>query len=265
VTPPPDLAAAVHAAQARTRTMTFDVRWQPSVTSTMDMAADAVQSGGAEGLVFIADEQTAGRGRRGRSWSSPAGAGLYLSIVLRPAADSVVTNRVRSLITLAAGVAVREAIARASGLYCDLKWPNDVVIERRKVAGILAEGFFIGSADQAVVLGVGINVLPAPYPPDVMGRAIALENELGKTVDRAVLFEESLIALATWYGRLRRGDADGILRAWRDAAPSATGARVEWADGERRGVTAGVDDEGALLIATADGLERIVSGELRWL
>lgn len=231
----------------------------------MDLAADAVQARAPEGLVICADEQTAGRGRRGRQWSSPPGAGLYLSIVLRPAHDPAGDNRVVSLITLAAGLAVRDAIARACGLTCDLKWPNDVTIGRRKVAGILAEGFDIDSPDQAVVVGIGINMLRAVYPRDVEARAVALEEQLGRAVDRALLLEETLVALAAWYDRLRRGSASDILQDWRRAAPAAVGASVEWAETGRRGVTAGIDGTGALLIETDTGIERVVAGELRWL
>ncbi len=127
-------------------TFTLDIRRYASVGSTMDLAAEAVQAGAAEGLVIVADEQTAGRGRRGRSWSSPAGAGLYLSFVLRPTLDADAGVRLLALVTLAAGVAVRESIINASGLVPELKWPNDLVVDRRKLAGILAEGFAIGTA-----------------------------------------------------------------------------------------------------------------------
>jgi BirA family biotin operon repressor/biotin-[acetyl-CoA-carboxylase] ligase len=245
--------------------MRLDLRWYPSVPSTMDVAAEAVQAGAAEGMVFCADEQTAGRGRRGRVWSSPPGAGLYFSVVLRPAHDPLGDNRVLALVTLTAGVAVREAIAHATGLVAELKWPNDVVLGRRKLAGILAEGVSVGTPEQAVVLGVGINVMRWSHPPEVEARALSLEGELGRPIDRAVLLEELLVSLSGWYDRLRRGDADDILRAWRDAAPSARGARVEWAAGTRRGTTAGVDETGALLVDTGVGIERVIAGELQWL
>jgi BirA family transcriptional regulator, biotin operon repressor / biotin---[acetyl-CoA-carboxylase] ligase len=260
---PPEFAAAYNGALARAAAMRLDLRWYPSVSSTMDLAAEAVQAGAAEGVVFCADEQTAGRGRRGRAWSSPPGAGLYFSIVLRPAHDPSGDSRVLALVTLAAGVAVREAIGHATGLVAELKWPNDVVLGRRKLAGILAEGLSIGTPEQAVVLGVGLNVMRSSYPPDVEQRAISIEEELGRPADRGALLEEMLVSIGAWYDGLRRGDADDILRAWRDAAPSARGARVEW--NGRSGITAGVDDTGALLIETAAGLERVIAGELRWL
>lgn len=231
----------------------------------MDAAHDAALAGAAEGLVIAAEEQTRGRGRLGRVWSSPAGAGLYLSFVLRPPAAPA-GGPLLALLMLAAGVAVHGGILRASGLRAQLKWPNDVMMGRRKLAGILAEGIGIGTADQIVILGLGINVFTASHPGEIAARATSLEAELGRA-DRAQLLEEVLVAIADAYGQLRRGNAGDILRQWRAAAPSARGSSVEWeaADGLRRGTTRDVDESGALLVMTATGVERIVGGEVRWL
>src|SRR6185295_19469839 len=131
----------------------------PTIGSTNDAAADLVASGarpGIEGLVVVADEQTAGRGRRGHTWFSPPGSGLYVSTVLMPARARVDAARATALLTLAAGVAIAEGIDAATGLAVDLKWPNDLFVGRRKLAGILAEG----SGHDAIVLGYGINVAP---------------------------------------------------------------------------------------------------------
>src|SRR5688572_17482896 len=132
----------------------------------MDVAASMAAEGAAHGVVIAAREQTAGRGRRGATWVSPPGAGLYFSFIARPG-----EQRTLPLITLAAGVGVRDGIVRSTGLEPVLKWPNDVLIGRRKLAGILAEGHALGSPAQAVVIGVGVNVRPASYPPDVAARA----------------------------------------------------------------------------------------------
>jgi BirA family transcriptional regulator, biotin operon repressor / biotin---[acetyl-CoA-carboxylase] ligase len=244
--------------------MKFALQSHASVPSTMDLAMEAVLSGAPEGVVILADEQTAGRGRRGRVWSSPPRAGLYFSLVLRPP-HRVGEASALSLITLCAGVGVREGVMRTSGLATVLKWPNDVMCGPRKLAGILAEGHAIGTADQAIVLGIGVNLRRTAYPPEISARVTSVENELGRAIDRAALLNGILASVSTWYARLRNGDADGILRAWREAAPSALGSRVSWADGERQGVTAGVDESGALLVTTAAGVERIVAGELSWL
>ena len=233
----------------------FDLRWHESVPSTMDVASALAHDGARHGVVVGADTQTAGRGRRGSTWVSPPFAGLYFSFIARPRAADL------SLLTLAAGVAVREGIAHATGLAADLKWPNDLIIGRRKLAGILAEGLSIGSASQAVIIGVGVNVQPAAYPPDVESRATSIEGEIARPIDRDALLAAILDALWDRLATLEQRPGD-ILQAWRAASPNAIGTRVEW-DG-RHGVTAGIDDSGALLVNTGAGVERIIAGELRW-
>lgn len=234
----------------------FDVRWHASLPSTMDAAAALAHDGAAHGVVVAADEQTEGRGRRGTAWASPPGAGLYFSFIAKPGSMASL-----SLLTLAAGVAVRDGILSATGLAADLKWPNDLLVGRRKLAGILAEGHAIGTPGQSVIIGVGVNVQPAAYPPDVRARATSIEDELGRAVDRELLFSEILISLSNCLARLDQSPSD-ILQAWRAASPHATGTRVEW-DG-RHGVTAGIADDGALLVNTPLGVERIIAGDLHW-
>lgn len=234
----------------------FDVRWHASLPSTMDAAAALALDGAGHGVVVAADEQTAGRGRRGTTWVSPPGAGLYFSFIAKPSNTASL-----SLLTLAAGVAVRDGIVNASGLAADLKWPNDLLAGRRKLAGILAEGHAIGTPNQTVIIGVGVNLQPAAYPPEVRARATSIEDELGKPVDRDRLLSAILISLSDRLARLEQSPGD-ILQAWRAASPNAIGTRVEW-DG-RNGVTAGIDDDGALLVKTPGGVERIIAGELRW-
>lgn len=261
---PEDVLAAIDAARARSP-IALDVRYFDATTSTMDLASEAVAAGAPEGYAVVAGEQTAGRGRRGRIWESPPGAGLYCSMVFRPGADAA-GRRVQSLMTLAAGVAVRRAIGMATALWPDLKWPNDVLVGRRKLAGILAEGHNLGGDRAAVVIGVGVNVLHAVLDPTVADRSTSLEAELGRGPSRAVILEHLLVALAAVYGQLRRGESDAILREWRTAAPSAVGAAVEWDHGRQvcHGTTAGIDGDGALLIRTTTAIERFVGGELRW-
>ena len=235
----------------------FDVRRHASLPSTMDAAAALAHEGAAHGVVVAADEQTNGRGRRGTTWASPPGAGLYFSFIARPSPASSL-----SLLTLAAGVAVRDGILTATGLAADLKWPNDVLVGRRKLAGILAEGLAIGTPEQAVIIGVGVNVQPAAYPLDVAARATSIEDELGRPVERNALLTAILISLGDRLAQLEQSAGD-ILQAWRAASPNAIGTRIEWEG--RSGVTAGIDDEGALLVRTPAGVERIIAGELRWM
>lgn len=252
---PEDLAVHLRATRFGGPAAPFDVRWLPSTASTMDVASKLAHEGAPHGVVIGADEQTAGRGRRGTTWVSPPLAGLYFSLIARPSAASL------PLVTLAAGVAVRDGITQATGLAPDLKWPNDLVVGKRKLAGILAEGVSIGSANQAVIIGVGVNARPAAYPPDVAERATSIEGELGRPFDRGAVLAAVLSALSDRLAALDRKPGD-ILQAWRAASPNAHGTRVEW-DG-RHGTTAGIDDSGALLVRTAAGVERIIAGELRW-
>lgn len=255
---PADLSAALAALRDRRPDLRLDIRWHASLPSTMDEASALAAAGAAHGVVVGADQQTAGRGRRGRVWESPVGAGLYFTFLARP---SVQATAALPLLTLAAGVAVHDGIRAALGLPTHLKWPNDVIIGRRKLAGILAEGLAIGTASQAVVIGVGLNVQPSSYAPEVAARATSLEGELGRSVDRGHVLAEVLAALSDRLTVLEQSPGD-ILQAWRAASPSATGTRVEW-DG-RTGTTAGIDDSGALLIRTSSGVERVIAGELSW-
>lgn len=211
---------------------------------------------------MVADEQTSGRGRRGRTWFSPPGSGLYVSVILMPRSARVEPERATAVLTIAAGVALVEGIEAATGLRANLKWPNDVYVARRKLAGILAEADI-----PAVTLGYGINVGPMAYPPELADRATSLETELGRAVDRATVFAETLAALAARYDDLRDGAIDAILDAWRARAPGHRGAAVSWTGpaGELSGTTAGIDGHGALLVRVGDRIERIVAGELKWL
>jgi BirA family transcriptional regulator, biotin operon repressor / biotin---[acetyl-CoA-carboxylase] ligase len=236
---------------------------EDTVSSTNDLAASRAAAGAVEGLVVVASAQSAGRGRQGRTWSSPPGAGLYASIVLRPPTEAV------GLLTLAGGVAIAEGIRACTGLAVDLKWPNDVLAPggRRKLAGILVEGTASGGRLEHVVFGYGINVRPAAYPPDVRHRAASLEEELGRAVDPALLLAFTLEALDRRYDELLDGQAAAMLARWQELAPGASGAPIEWREQDtvRRGVTAGIAADGALLARTPAGLDRIVAGDVTWL
>jgi BirA family biotin operon repressor/biotin-[acetyl-CoA-carboxylase] ligase len=253
---PEDLARGLAVAGGRLGPFARRTLWYQEVGSTNDVAGALAEQGAEEGLVVIADRQTAGRGRLGRVWVSPPGVGLYLSIVLRP------STTLASLLTIAAGVAVAEGIESATGLRAQLKWPNDAHVGGRKLAGILAEG-----APRHVVLGIGINVLPAAYPPDVATRATSIEAELGRAVDRGLLVGECLSALAQRYRDLHHDGGQAIVDAWRSRAASSLGRAVEWDEGgvKRTGLVDGISDDGALLVRAGEAVVRIRSGEVRWL
>jgi len=267
---PEALAEALARARPRLGRLASNLLYFPSTESTNDIALDCSAKASAdgasaerpEGLVVVADAQTAGRGRRGHTWFSPPGSGLYVSVVVAPATARVDPLRATMLLTLAAGVALAEGIDAATGLSVSLKWPNDLLVSRRKLGGILAE-----AADRIVVIGYGINVAPAAFPPQLRDRATSVESELGRHVDRHHVLVETLAALSRRYEDLLDGRFDAILDAWRRRAPGASGARVTWTTmgATRSGVTAGIDDRGALLVQVGDRVERIVSGEVVWL
>jgi BirA family biotin operon repressor/biotin-[acetyl-CoA-carboxylase] ligase len=265
---PPDFASALDAVRDRLGSIARRVVFLPTAGSTNDVAAKLADAPDAEGIVVLADAQSSGRGRRGRTWFSPPGAGLYVSVVLTPGRARRAPERATTLLTLGAGVALAEAVERASGLRPAIKWPNDLVVGRRKLAGILAEGIAppTGTTLQAVVLGYGINIRAAVYPPELADRATALESELGRPIDRALVCAETLAAIAVRYGDLLEGRFDAILDAWRGRALDSSGARVSWetAHGLQSGTTAGIDDMGALLVRVGDRVERLVAGEVTW-
>jgi BirA family transcriptional regulator, biotin operon repressor / biotin---[acetyl-CoA-carboxylase] ligase len=237
------------------------------VGSTNDLAMRAAERGDPEGTVFVAGAQTAGRGRLGRSWFSPPGAGLYVSTIVRRAA-------LVPWITLAGGVAVAEGIRAATALPVEIKWPNDVVAvsggglrARRKLAGVLAEAVSDGHHVQHVVLGYGINLLRSAFPPELIDRATSIESELGRPVDAGLVLAQTLVALNRATTDIDAAGPAAVLTRWLALAPSAIGARIEWTGpdgGTWSGVTAGLASDGALLARTGAGTERILSGEIRW-
>lgn len=259
---PGDFAEAVDRARGRFGRLGSRIIFLASTPSTNDVAASLAVAPDSEGVVVIADAQTAGRGRRGHVWLSPSGSGLYVSVIVTPARALADRERATMLVTLAAGVALAEAIESATALRVDLKWPNDLYSSRKKLGGILAEG-----VGDAVVVGYGINVGTTAFSPELANRATSIETELGRQVDRAHVFSHTLAALGRRYDDLLRGRFDAILDEWRRRSPGGQGARVSWATASatRVGVTAGIDDRGALLVDVDGRIERIVAGELTWL
>lgn len=263
---PQELVAILSETAPRRGRLGDAVVYFSQISSTNDHASVLAERGAPEGTVVIAAAQTEGRGRLGRQWYSPPGAGLYFSTVLR-------TASVAPYLTLAAGVAVASGIRAATALPVEIKWPNDVVTagshgpgRRRKLAGVLAEGSSSPEGLQYVVLGIGINLGPAAYPRELADRASSIEAELGRPVDGWRIFGEVLAALAAELPALERRDPSGCLERWRALAPSATGASVEYdrAGGRVHGVAAGIADDGALLVRVGDTMDRVLAGEVIW-
>lgn len=257
---PPDLTAALGERAA-------PFHFYERVDSTNDIALALAGDGAVTGTAVLADLQEAGRGRRGRSWWSPPGAGMYLSVVVR-------TDRLGAsvaVLTLAAGVALARAVRTEAGLPVELKWPNDLVIGRpwRKLAGILCEATNLGAGRGAVVVGMGLNLQRSAYPPDIADRATSVAEECDRIVGRGAIVAATLEALDAVVADLEAGRTGVILDEWRVLARTALDrAPVRWRDqaGEHRGTTVGLEADGALLVRQTGAADpvRIVSGEVSW-
>lgn len=269
----------------------------PTTGSTNDDVARAALEGAPEGYTVVAAEQTAGRGRRGASWHSPAAHGLYLSTLLRPDRWPVLredrASPASSLVTLMAGVAVAQAVRQACGVPVELKWPNDVMVRGRqcrasaghgaitqapgppwrKLAGILAEGASDAGVLRSVVLGMGINVLRSDAPADVAARMITLEDLAPAHGASPLAMVADVVAalLAQVHegvSLLAGGHLARVRDAWTSLAPSVDGSPVRW---HHHGVTHvgrahGIDEMGALRVQVAASAEMLVhGGDVEWM
>jgi len=244
------------------------------VGSTNDLALALADAGAPHGTAVVAERQTQGRGRLGRTWVSPAGLGLWVSVVLRPEVPAAQAPA----ITLAAGLAAAEAIEEeagraaaeagqaAAGIVATLKWPNDVLLGGRKVAGILTE---LRTVDQAVahlVVGIGINVHQgrSEFPPELAATAISIRQATGRAVSRVRLLQRLFARLEAWSQRFV-GEGPGAVVAAAGARMPMLGRRVVAVAGAERweGTAARLDGDGALVIALAGGgTRRVLAAEV---
>ena len=219
-----------------------------SLPSTNTELARMASEGAAEGVAILADEQTAGRGRLQRAWSSPKGAGLYFSILLRPA----IPVDQWPLITFMAALAVGDALQEAAGLRTDIKWPNDILSGERKICGILAEAIET-PAGRAVIVGIGINLTPGAFP-----EATSVAEAAGIKPDREAILAALLSALTRWYSLL--GEREKIVAAWSSRSSYANGKVVQVKNGDEtwQGTTCGVEPDGALRLRTGSGEVKLI-------
>jgi BirA family biotin operon repressor/biotin-[acetyl-CoA-carboxylase] ligase len=224
------------------------------VDSTNERLKEQARNGAPEWSAILAERQTAGRGRHGHAWISPAG-NLHLSVLLRPALPA----HSWGVLPLAAGLAVCEAVSEL-GVAAHLKWPNDVLVRGRKLAGILVEAVSGGRGLECAVVGVGVNVAAAPSED---ATALAVE---GVSADLPEVAAAVLARLRVCYDALAREGAEAVVLRWRQRAVEWWGTVIELhsAGQVRRGVARGVDERGALLFEDASGrVEAIVAGEAR--
>ena len=227
------------------------IDYYPSIDSTMRVAA-ALEPG----AVVLAEEQRAGMGRHGHTWHSEAGSGIYCSLVVAPA----------PVLTLALGLAAQDAIAKSTGISCDLRWPNDVMIADRKVAGILVQ-----LSGSKAIAGIGINVNHNSFPPELAREATSLSSEkcgagASACQPQPIPREPIIVALLRAADEYLTYDTPAILRLFTQASSYAAGRRVEVQQpgGVIRGVTAGLNPEGFLVVRRDDGTDTlIIAGGVR--
>jgi len=227
-----------------------------SIGSTMTEAAKLAESGAPHGTVVLAEEQTAGVGRLGRTWLSPANTGIYSTILLR----LKLTPEHSPVASLLVGLAVADAIQKTTNLLCDLRWPNDVLIGERKVAGILTQ-----LIDDCVIAGIGINVNQLSFPSDLRTPATSLRIESnGREQSRESLIIQLLESLDSFCHRLWNEGVKEILRAFSAASSYAVHRRVIIEESGASGTTTGLDENGFLMIRFDDGqMQRLATGGVR--
>jgi len=224
-----------------------EIRWFTGIDSTNRYILAESAQGCREGVVAVADEQTAGRGRHGRSWTAAPGAALLVSVLLRP---DLPPERVH-LVTLAAGVAGAVAVAEVAGFEARLKWPNDLVVDDRKLAGILAEADGTGG----VVVGMGLNIRSDAFPPEIAEIATACDRHTDHAVDRGTLLGAWLAHLDAWLAAL----AGVVAAAAEHSATLGRAVQVELARDTFTGTATRMTPEGYLVVTRADGTEQEVT------
>ena len=233
-----------------------EIRYFATIGSTMTEATRLATSGAPHGTVILADEQTAGIGRLGRSWESKPELGVYCSILLRLA----LSPGNLPIASLVLGLATAEAIQKSTQLACDLRWPNDVLIGERKTAGILTH-----LVDSCIIAGVGINVNQTSLPRNLRTPATSLRIESGGRIQcRENLIVNLLDGLDTFCSMLCKQGPASILRAFSSASSYAVHRRVILEDSGAKGITAGLDENGFLLVRSENGqVERVATGGVR--
>jgi len=232
--------------------------------STNIQAKLLAEKGASEGTLVVAGAQSAGKGRRGRNWSSPKGTGIFMTFLLRPPVNPAQA----SMITLAAALGVRKAIKKVTGLETQIKWPNDIVWEGKKLCGILTEMGLDRERIGYVVVGIGINANMETFPPEIEKTACSLRQALGRPVPRESLVAETCNSFEQYYeAYLRTGDLSALQEEYNgclvNCGQMVRILRPEKPESEYRAWAIGINEKGELLVRRPDGkLEAVVSGEV---
>jgi len=260
----PDLLHAddLSARLGKVRVIGREIHVFQETTSTNDVAARLARGGALEGAVVFAESQTKGRGRMGRAWISPAGKGLWFTVLLRPNCPPQGTTQ----LTVAAATALARAVTLQTGIVPEIKWPNDILIRGRKIAGILTEMRAELDCVQEVLLGIGmdVNLEPGDFANDLRRTATSLKIETGQKVNRSELAVAVLRELDRDYQVVAEGHFERLAEQWEERC-STLGCQVSIRYGDRviRGRAESLDHDGALLVRGLHGhLERIVGGDV---
>ncbi len=241
------------------------VVFESQVDSTNRLARDLAIGGAVEGTIVVAESQTGGKGRKGRSWFSPAGGGVYLSLILRPRFQPADAPKM----TLLAGVALAETLIPMVTSRISIKWPNDVLVGGKKIAGILVEiGTEIDVIDYMIVgVGLNVNTPPVRFPAELNGRATSLSAEVGRPLRRVEILGAFLGHFERSYDLLEEDGFAPVIRRWRELSDMAgRHVRVRSFNRSLEGVIAGIDDDGVLLVDAGGGIaERVIAGDVEYL
>lgn len=239
------------------------IHYFETIDSTNSKAYELALRGAKEGELVIAESQEKGKGRLGRNWFSPPFVNLYLSVILRPD----IPPQQSSFITLMAAVATADAIQKFTGLVPLIKWPNDILLGGRKVAGLLNEIHSEMDRIHFIILGLGVNlnVDGKLFPKEVRGLATSLKKETGRTVSRKAFLQLLLKELEEWYILFMEKGAAPILKAWRDRA-RIKGRRIKVHSFKETliGVAMDIDSDGGLILETTEGRKKVVAGDIEY-
>jgi len=232
-----------------------------SCSSTNDLAKEMADRDAKEGTVIISEEQTKGRGTKGRSWYSAKAKGLYTSIILRPKESAV------SLLPLVAGIGVQNAILKTTGLRVGLRWPNDLVWKKKKLGGILCESGFLGNRINYVILGIGLNISHerSDFPEEIRSLATSLELAKKEAVDWSVLLQNLWESLDDWYSIFCQGKRSEIIRSFEENLVFSKGERITVVrdDDQVSGVFIGIDSQGGLILEKRGKRQFFYSAEIK--
>lgn len=229
--------------------------------STNRVALELGHTGEVEGAVVVAEEQTAGRGRAGRAWISERGTGIYVTILLRPKLAPVQAP----LLTMMAGISAQTAVSAITGLQVDLKWPNDLMIEGKKLGGILTEMHAEPTLVKFVIVGMGLNVNQEKFPGELAGVATSLRAQTGRIYSRLEILVRLLREFERDYHRLLREGPAGVVKRFEEVSSYARGKKVRVITGAETfsGVTAGLTPEGLLRVERGNGeIFTVIAGDV---